>query len=123
MKAEAIFFYMALTGLHLMPSALLVTDFSPKINWGFNRPYLTAIIQLLNAVRALAIVYAFRFGKASIVSPLSNAVAPVIAIIIWLLIYRVFSETMVLIGMIALIVSISLLAFEGSGEEQVAEKA
>jgi len=39
-------------------------------------PYLTAIIQILNEVRALILVYTFRFGKVIIVSPLINAGAP-----------------------------------------------
>ncbi len=117
MKAESIFFYMALSGLILVPFALIMTDFSQSINWGFNGPYLTAIIQILNAVGALTIVYAFRYGKAIIVSPLTNAVAPVITIIISLIIYRVIPETVIIIGMIMSIISISVLAFEDTGDE------
>ena len=82
MKAESIFFYMMLTGILLIPFAMLMTDFSQEINWGFKGPYLTAMIQILNAIGALCIVYAFRYGKAMIVSPLTNAVAPVITVII-----------------------------------------
>ena len=48
------------------------------------------MIQILNAVGALMIVYAFRYGKAIIVSPLTNAVAPVITIIISLSFIRLF---------------------------------
>ena len=35
MKAESIFFYMMVTGILLIPIALLMTDFSENIYWGF----------------------------------------------------------------------------------------
>ena len=88
MKAESIFFYMTLTGIILIPVALIMTDFSQTINWGFSCPYLAAPIQILNAFGALFLVYAFRYGKAIIVSPLTNAGAPVITIIISLILYK-----------------------------------
>ena len=76
MSAESIFFYMMLTGLLLGPVAWAMTDFSQPINWGADGPYLAAVIQVLNAVGALLLVYAFRYGKAMVVSPLTNAGAP-----------------------------------------------
>jgi drug/metabolite transporter (DMT)-like permease len=112
MKAESIFFYMMLTGLLLAPVALAMTDFSEPINWGFRGPGLTAIIQMLNAVGALCIVYAFRFGKAIVVSPLTNAVAPVITVILSLLIYQVVPHPVVITGMGMAAVSVFLLALE-----------
>ena len=36
------------------------------------------MIQILNAVGALTLVYAFRYGKAIVVSPLINAGAPLL---------------------------------------------
>jgi drug/metabolite transporter (DMT)-like permease len=119
MKAESIFFYMMLTGLLLVPIAILMTDFSQEINWGFKGPYLTAMIQILNAIGALCIVYAFRYGKAMIVSPLTNAVAPVITVIISLAIYAVIPHPIVLTGMIFAIISIFLMAMEDEGETEV----
>ena len=110
MKAESIFFYMMISGLSLLPAALLMTDFKQQINWGFKGPYLAAGIQILNSIGALFIVYAFRYGKAIIVSPLTNAGAPVITIIISLLIYGVFPHTVILIGMLLALVAIFLLA-------------
>lgn len=114
MKAESIFFYMTITSLLLIPLALAMTDFNQKINYGFSGPYLTALIQTLNAIGALTIVYAFRYGKAMIVSPLTNAIAPVITIIISLSIYRVIPDPIVVIGMILAIISILFLTFEDS---------
>ena len=110
MKSESIFFYMMLTGILLAPVALLMTDFSSEINMGFSGPYLTALIQILNAVGALLLVYAFRYGKAIIVSPLINAGAPVITVVISLLIYAVFPHLIILAGMIIAIIAIFLLA-------------
>jgi drug/metabolite transporter (DMT)-like permease len=114
MKAESIFFYMMITGILLIPFALWMTDFSQTINWGFKGPYLTAMIQILNAIGALTIVYAFRYGKAMIVSPLTNAVAPVITIIISLILYQVVPHTIIITGMIFALASIFLLAVEDS---------
>ncbi len=121
MKAESIFFYMMLTGLILIPFALLMTDFSQEINWGFKGPYLAAIIQVLNSIGALTIVYAFRYGKAIIVSPLTNAVAPVITIILSLIIYQVIPHPVIVGGMIMALISIFLMAIEDNPEETVTE--
>ncbi len=112
MKTESIFFYMTVTGILLIPFALMMTDFSQPINWGFKGPYLTAIIQVLNAVGALMIVYAFRYGKAMIVSPMTNAIAPVITVIISLSIYQVIPHPVVIAGMVLALLSIFMMALE-----------
>lgn len=112
MKAESIFFYMMITGLLLSPIALWMTDFSQPINWGIKGPYAAFLIQLLNAVGALTLVYAFRYGKAIIVSPLTNAAAPVITVIISLILYQVFPHYLILTGMVLAVISMVILAFE-----------
>ena len=112
MKAESIFFYMMITGIILIPFALWMTDFSQPINWGFRGPWLTAMIQILNAIGALMLVYAFRYGKAMIVSPMTNALAPVLTVIISLSIYRVIPHYIILIGIFLAIGSAFLLAVE-----------
>jgi drug/metabolite transporter (DMT)-like permease len=121
MTAESIFFYMTLTGLLLSPLAIMMTDFSQDINWGFQGPYLAAMIQILNAVGALCIVYAYRYGKAIVVSPLTNAIAPVITIVISLLLYAVFPHTVTLIGMIVAITATFLLAIVEESTEKAEE--
>jgi drug/metabolite transporter (DMT)-like permease len=78
MDAESIFAYMTLTALLLMPVAWSLTDFSKPVYLGLSGPYLAAAIQVLNAVGALLLVYAFRYGKALVVSPLINAGAPLL---------------------------------------------
>ena len=112
MKAESIFFYMMATGILLIPFALWMTDFSQDINWGFSGPGLTASIQILNSVGALMLVYAFRYGKAMIVSPMTNALAPVLTVIISLSIYRILPHTIIMIGILLAICSAFLLAME-----------
>jgi uncharacterized membrane protein len=56
MDAENIFLYMTLTGLLLIPVALWTTDFSTRIEYGWQGPGLAAITQILNAVGALTLV-------------------------------------------------------------------
>jgi drug/metabolite transporter (DMT)-like permease len=121
MSAESIFFYMMLTGIMLAPLAIFMTDFSQNINWGFRGPWLAAMIQILNSIGALCLVFAYRYGKAIVVSPLTNAIAPVITIIISLILYAVFPHIITLIGMIAAITAAFLLAVVEESNEKVGE--
>jgi drug/metabolite transporter (DMT)-like permease len=109
MKAESIFFYMALTGLLLAPFSLAMTDFSANINWGFRGPWLAAMIQILNAIGALTLVYALRYGKAIVVVPMTG-LAPVITIGISLIVYGVMPGGILLTGLIIAVVAMLLLA-------------
>jgi drug/metabolite transporter (DMT)-like permease len=110
MKSESLFFYMMLTGLLLVPIAVWMTDFKKPINWGWSGPWLAAPIQLLNSIGALTMVYAFRHGKVIIVSPMINALAPVITIILSLLLYRVVPHRVVVAGMALAAVAFYLMA-------------
>jgi uncharacterized membrane protein len=109
MKAESIFIYMMLTSVILIPFTVYATDFSQPVNWGFKGPWLSAMIQILNAIGALTMVYAFRYGKAIIVSPLINAGAPVITIIISLIIYSVMPHYIIMAGMSSAIIATLLM--------------
>jgi drug/metabolite transporter (DMT)-like permease len=109
MKAESIFFYMMLSGLLLVPVALLMTDPSRPVNWGFKGPYLAAMIQILNAIGALTLVYALRYGKAIVVVPLT-ALAPVITIVLSLAIYHVIPHPVVILGLVLAVIAIFLLS-------------
>ncbi|WP_442485713.1 EamA family transporter [Aeoliella sp. SH292] len=84
MKAESIFFYMAITSLALAPVAWAMTPATQSVNWGLNGFGLSLAIQSLNALGALLLVYAYRYGKAMIVAPLTNAGAPALAILLGL---------------------------------------
>jgi drug/metabolite transporter (DMT)-like permease len=110
MRAESIFFYMMVSGLLLTPLAFFMTDTSQEINWGFKGPYLAAMIQVLNAVGALMLVYAIRYGKVIIVAPLTNAVAPIITIILSLIIYALIPHPMIIAGMLIAMVAVYLMA-------------
>jgi uncharacterized membrane protein len=109
MNAESIFFYMTITGLALVPVAIAMTDFSKPVNWGFNGPYLAACIQILNAIGALSLVYALRYGKAIIVVPCTS-LAPVITIILSLILYAVIPGAITVTGLVLAILAIYLMA-------------
>jgi drug/metabolite transporter (DMT)-like permease len=92
--------------------ALLMTDFSQPINWGLTGPWLSAAIQILNAVGALCLVYAFRYGKAMVVSPMTNAGAPLMTAIIALVILGVVPSTVKIVGIVMALIAACLLAIE-----------
>ena len=110
MSAEGIFFYMTATAVALAPIAWWMTDFGKPVNRGWSGPWLAAAIHTLNSVGALTMVYAFRYGKVIIVSPLINALAPVITIVLSLVIYRVVPHRVVVAGMLLAGVAFFLLA-------------
>lgn len=110
MKAESIFFYMMITGIMLIPAAYLMTDMTQEINWGFRGPYLAALVSVLNSIGALTLVYAIRFGKVIIVAPLTNAVAPIITVILSLLIYAVIPNPVIITGIVIALIAVYLMA-------------
>jgi drug/metabolite transporter (DMT)-like permease len=112
MKAESIFFYMMATGLLLMPIAWAMTDFSEPVNWGASGPWLSAVIQVLNAIGALCLVYAFRYGKAMVVSPMTNAGAPLMTALITLAILGAVPSPVKTAGIVLALVAAFLLAAE-----------
>jgi len=109
MKAESIFFYMTATALLLAPVAVAMTDFSVPVNLGFRGPWLAAIIQILNSIGALTLVYALRYGKAIIVVPMTG-LFPVITVILSLVFYGVIPGGILLTGLILATVAIFLLS-------------
>lgn len=112
MDAESIFFYMTVWGLLLIPVALAMTDFTVPINWGADGPYLAAAIQILNSIGALTLVYAFRYGKAIVVSPLTNAGAPLITAVLSILLLGTAPTATKLAGIALALVAAVFLAIE-----------
>jgi drug/metabolite transporter (DMT)-like permease len=110
MSAESIFFYMMISGLLLAPVAIAMTDFSKPINWAWDGPWLAAGIQMLNAIGALALVYAFRYGKAIVVAPLTNAGGPLVTAVMSLLIAGVVPGELKMVGLALAVIASALLA-------------
>ncbi|MCS4230847.1 putative membrane protein [Stenotrophomonas maltophilia] len=115
-RAESIFAYMTVGALLLAPVALAMTDFSQPINWGLDGPWMTAGIQILNAVGALTLVYAFRHGKAMVVAPLSNAGAPLVTAVLSLLFASVVPGPLKTVGLVLALVASLLLVLEPERE-------
>jgi drug/metabolite transporter (DMT)-like permease len=111
-RAESIFFYMMLGGLLLAPVALAMTDWSQPINTGIDGPWMTAAIQLLNAIGALTLVYAFRHGKAIVVAPLTNAGAPLVTAALALVFASVVPGPLKMIGLVLALIASLLLVLE-----------
>ena len=120
MDAENIFLYMTLTGLALIPVALWMTDFSVPINYGWQGPGLAAITQILNAVGALTLVYAFRYGRALVVAPLANAGAPLITAIVSMVVLGAMPNAITVAAIVLAFLAAALLAIEP--EEKLVEQ-
>jgi drug/metabolite transporter (DMT)-like permease len=119
MRAESIFFYMMATGILLIPVALFMTDFSQAINWSASGPLLAAAIQILNSLGALCLVFAFRHGKAIVVSPMTNAGAPLMTSIIALVILGLVPSNVTIAGIVLAILAAALLAIEPEDNPKV----
>jgi len=109
MKSESVAFYTMSSAILLVPIALLMTDFSQPINWGFSGVYSAGLIQSLNAVGFLFFAYAIRYGKAITVVPMM-ALAPVVTVIISLIIYSFIPHPIIIIGMLLAFIAIYLMA-------------
>jgi drug/metabolite transporter (DMT)-like permease len=121
MSAESIFVYMMLSGLVLIPIALAMTDFSQPINLGLSGPGLAALIQVLNAIGALTLVFAFRYGKAIIVAPLANAGAPLATALLSLVVLGVVPGALKTVGILLALTASLLLAIEPDAEDPDAD--
>lgn len=111
-SAESIFFYMAAGALLLVPVAWAMTDFNQPINLGIDGPWMTAGIQLLNAIGALTLVYAFRYGKAIVVAPLTNAGAPLVTAVLSLVFSSVVPGPLKMVGLALALIASLLLVLE-----------
>lgn len=124
MSAESLYFYMMAASVMLTPLALWMTDFSQPIHWGWGGPYLSAIIQSLNAFGALCLVYAFRYGKAIIIAPITTALSPVLTVALSLALYRTIPHPVIIAGIALAIVSALLMGFEEvKGEAEMPQKS
>lgn len=116
-SAESIFFYMMLGGLLLAPVAWAMTDFSQPVNLGLDGPWMTAGIQILNAIGALTLVYAFRYGKAMVVAPLTNAGAPLVTAVLALAFAGAVPGPLKILGLALALIASLLLVLEPERKE------
>jgi drug/metabolite transporter (DMT)-like permease len=112
MDSASIFFYMMVGGLVLAPVAWAWKDFGQPVNTGWDGPWMTAGIQLLNAVGALTLVYAFRYGKAIVVAPLTNAGAPLVTAVLALVFAGAVPGPLKILGLALALVASLLLVIE-----------
>jgi len=84
-NAESIFAYMALGSLLLIPFVAWEVGVSAVRRVSFAAIGLTASIHLLNALGVWTSIYAYRYGKAIIVSPCVNALYPAVTVTLSLL--------------------------------------
>jgi len=120
MEASSIFFYMMLSGLLLVPMALAMTDFTQPINTGLDGPGLAAAIQILNSIGALTLVFAFRYGKAIIVSPLVNAGAPLLTAVLSMILLGAMPGPAKIAGIVLALTAALLLALQPDSPAQEA---
>ena len=76
--AESVFVYMAIAAVVLIPVAFLLKSPSELAAYGWGVPTKVFFVQILNAIGALTLVYANRYGKAMVIAPLADACSPVI---------------------------------------------
>ncbi|KAD3455992.1 EamA family transporter [Arthrobacter yangruifuii] len=104
------FAWMAITGLALAPVAIIASGGLPlDVPW--QAPALTAATQLLNAIGALFLVMALSRGKASIVSPVTNALAPALTIVVSLLVYQTLPSVYGAIAIVLALVGSTLMVY------------
>ena len=118
------FGYMALSGLLLVPVAFVMLGGLPE-GAPWQAPALTLVTQLLNAVGALFLVMALSRGKASIVAPTTNALAPVLTVLISLAVYQTLPSVYGALGIVLAIVGSTLMVYgdEKRGEVDAEEQA
>ncbi|WP_445165485.1 DMT family transporter [Mycolicibacterium sp. Dal123E01] len=104
------FGWMTISGLILIPVALISLGGIPT-DFPWQAPVLTAGTQVLNAVGALFLVMALARGKASIVAPTTNALAPALTVIISLVAYQTLPSPYGAIGIVLALAGSTLMVY------------
>lgn len=102
MDAESIFVWMALSGLVLIPVAWYMnkegnTEFFAQNPEVMSQFWASFGIQILNSIGALTLVYAYRYGKAVIVSPMEG-LSPMVTVLLSLIILSVIPNPLQIAG-------------------------
>lgn len=104
------FGWMTISGLLLVPVAVVMMGGLPS-GAPWQAPTLAAGTQLLNAVGALFLVMALSRGKASIVAPTTNALAPVLTIVLSLVVYQTLPSVTAALGIVFALVGSTLMVY------------
>jgi drug/metabolite transporter (DMT)-like permease len=115
----SIFGWMTISGLLLVPFALLAMS-GDAFGYPFAAPALATATQLLNAVGALFLVMALSRGKAVIVAPCTNALAPVLTIAISLVATGAVPSVAAAVGILLAIVGSTLMVYSEERDAAVA---
>lgn len=104
------FGWMTISGLLLIPVALLSLGGIPT-DFPWQAAALTAGTQVLNAIGALFLLMALARGKASIVAPTTNALAPALTVVISLIAYQTLPTPYGAIGIVLALVGSTLMVY------------
>ena len=102
MDAESLFVYMALFAVVLAPIAYFMTPDAAEFfaQEGAMTPFWSSFgIQILNSIGALTLVYAYRYGKAVVVSPMEG-LAPMVTVLLSLVILHVIPNPLQIAGLV-----------------------
>lgn len=100
MDAESIFVWMTISALVLIPVAYFMTPEAALFFQGegvVGKSLTCSGIQILNAIGALTLVYAYRYGKAVIVSPMEG-LSPMVTVLLSLVILSVIPTPLQIAG-------------------------
>lgn len=115
---SSIFGYMTITGIVLAPIAWLMLPDS-SISYPLMAIVSTAFIQVLNAIGALCLVMALARGKATIIAPCTNALAPVLTAVISLIIYQTVPSAWSLIGIILAVTGSTIMVYSEEKKQNI----
>lgn len=103
MDAESIFVWMAISGLVFIPVAYFMdgtsAEFFQLSTFNSQLFWQTFGIQILNSIGALTLVYAYRYGKAVVVSPMEG-LSPMATVLLSLIILQVVPNPIQIAGLI-----------------------
>jgi len=102
MDAESIFVWMTITGLVLVPVAYFMGGDAAQFfaENGMGKVFWSSFgIQILNAIGALTLVYAYRYGKAVVVSPMEG-LSPMVTVLLSLIILSVIPNPLQIAGLV-----------------------
>ena len=102
MDAESIFVWMAISGLVLIPVAWFMNDDASifmQQEYALQQGGVAFGIQILNSIGALTLVYAYRHGKAVIVSPMEG-LSPMVTVLLSLVVFSVIPNPFQIAGIV-----------------------